>query len=881
MQKISKVMQRKENIEKAYLELICSSIKEKKCTLFMLESFGNEGIKKHGKNILKLSITENNYDVSKFILENVELPVNDLLQVFTENNLIENKNNNIKLTTLIIDNVKKQIKNSSNDMDYYKLIKAIPDKTLIKKTLENLLMQHQETAASIISENKLLHTTDKNIDMECFEIFMSCLSLHVKNGMFSDNRFSLFEKFITLSSANNDLNNDDYFNMITYFTKNYMSNSNDKYIVSLMTRLNVINFIKIINLHQDINRMPTYVVIAIQNKIRYFYDSFFVLNNANKSQDDIMLMELFLESGFLIKLLNAFPSSVTFERFILTCSCYFVDRYQDIIKMLMSHHEYSIVKSVNYDNIIYRLCENNIANTDNGINLIIQLYKLIYLFGAERNVYNNYLTIKNYNLTKDEILDKDRYENPDFVGTYKENVKKEEKGEGTQSNYNIITDNIISNSDVIKNQARTVSEFIFDRNVVNPVTIKHEDEDEEVSASDNENNVPELEEYTDEDIDDNMDKNEKVEEDKEEEDEDEDEDEIEEEKPKPNNYADSFKTYNDLTIIHNSNNDNPYRTSIPTFFEDLSRPQYIDAGKRYTYSEFANIMRGSSTPKININLKKQYIETFLKENRSIITEPLFVLNITAHVIQKICENGNIPLYNALIGDAKIFDNDIYKIIIDHLTQHLNNTNKNLTIHILNNPFTIQNMDEILIPSYYNLLAKSLKRNIYDVAMILISQVDNILSYSNAKKNVIMKELFGLINYCVTNNNDEKTLFALVSQMDPYSDDFDNIKNKAVELNLKMLIEHIDKINEEKYQKLKEITEFKGKGTSDIVITFKNYKNMYPENYEITKECLVCLESYQDNENIKILVCGHDCHESCLISWFKTRKEKLCPYCGLN
>ncbi|KAF9970280.1 hypothetical protein BGZ73_007031 [Actinomortierella ambigua] len=44
-----------------------------------------------------------------------------------------------------------------------------------------------------------------------------------------------------------------------------------------------------------------------------------------------------------------------------------------------------------------------------------------------------------------------------------------------------------------------------------------------------------------------------------------------------------------------------------------------------------------------------------------------------------------------------------------------------------------------------------------------------------------------------------------------------------------------------------------------------------------RECVICLEDYKDEDEIRILPCKHEYHVSCIDNWLTTRK-KFCPIC---
>ncbi|CDS14322.1 hypothetical protein LRAMOSA06492 [Lichtheimia ramosa] len=44
-----------------------------------------------------------------------------------------------------------------------------------------------------------------------------------------------------------------------------------------------------------------------------------------------------------------------------------------------------------------------------------------------------------------------------------------------------------------------------------------------------------------------------------------------------------------------------------------------------------------------------------------------------------------------------------------------------------------------------------------------------------------------------------------------------------------------------------------------------------------EECVICLEDYQEGEDLRVLPCQHDFHAACVDAWLTTQK-KFCPIC---
>jgi len=63
-----------------------------------------------------------------------------------------------------------------------------------------------------------------------------------------------------------------------------------------------------------------------------------------------------------------------------------------------------------------------------------------------------------------------------------------------------------------------------------------------------------------------------------------------------------------------------------------------------------------------------------------------------------------------------------------------------------------------------------------------------------------------------------------------------------------------------------------KNQIDKLPDVKYDKNKYSENYQ----CIICMEEFENNENVKLLPCDHIFHNNCIKQWLL--KQKTCPFC---
>ena len=68
-----------------------------------------------------------------------------------------------------------------------------------------------------------------------------------------------------------------------------------------------------------------------------------------------------------------------------------------------------------------------------------------------------------------------------------------------------------------------------------------------------------------------------------------------------------------------------------------------------------------------------------------------------------------------------------------------------------------------------------------------------------------------------------------------------------------------------------------KSTVDGFIVEPYKKEIFPESNEM---CPICIEEYSENDQVKLLPCGHLYHPSCIEPWL-TQKSTACPLCKLD
>jgi hypothetical protein len=60
------------------------------------------------------------------------------------------------------------------------------------------------------------------------------------------------------------------------------------------------------------------------------------------------------------------------------------------------------------------------------------------------------------------------------------------------------------------------------------------------------------------------------------------------------------------------------------------------------------------------------------------------------------------------------------------------------------------------------------------------------------------------------------------------------------------------------------------------IPVKDINDYIVEKKLIGYECLICLEEFNEEEIVSLIICGHIYHTHCLYTWFL--KKRTCPLC---
>ena len=65
---------------------------------------------------------------------------------------------------------------------------------------------------------------------------------------------------------------------------------------------------------------------------------------------------------------------------------------------------------------------------------------------------------------------------------------------------------------------------------------------------------------------------------------------------------------------------------------------------------------------------------------------------------------------------------------------------------------------------------------------------------------------------------------------------------------------------------------------------RNSKELYDKgiirDVEEGDECAICLESFHEGDNVKLMRCNHYFHSECIDPWL-TKHSDLCPICKIN
>jgi hypothetical protein len=87
---------------------------------------------------------------------------------------------------------------------------------------------------------------------------------------------------------------------------------------------------------------------------------------------------------------------------------------------------------------------------------------------------------------------------------------------------------------------------------------------------------------------------------------------------------------------------------------------------------------------------------------------------------------------------------------------------------------------------------------------------------------------------------------------------------------------IDPINDAIQRSYNEQPESLVKTDRIIEIEGKIYKEIEDELKDISKDCSICSDNFEDNSLVSITYCGHIFHKDCIVEWGKYKTN--CPIC---
>ena len=86
----------------------------------------------------------------------------------------------------------------------------------------------------------------------------------------------------------------------------------------------------------------------------------------------------------------------------------------------------------------------------------------------------------------------------------------------------------------------------------------------------------------------------------------------------------------------------------------------------------------------------------------------------------------------------------------------------------------------------------------------------------------------------------------------------------------------DKMSYEQLLQLEEEVGNVNKGLSKDKIKKIPIKPFHKALFDDNLDCIICMEKFEENEQVKQLLCGHIFHGECIDKWLE--KEKKCPFC---
>ncbi|ARF10847.1 RING finger protein [Hokovirus HKV1] len=376
-----------------------------------------------------------------------------------------------------------------------------------------------------------------------------------------------------------------------------------------------------------------------------------------------------------------------------------------------------------------------------------------------------------------------------------------------------------------------------------------------------------------------------------------------------------------LRYLLTTNFDNSYNFYAGNFI--INRPTQDKILDEHELDDI-DVMVTMKEPDEYVNAKKQIqLEYMIKTGIYHIDEQLYKIPLNKQILTRICVNGNINVFKCLFKNYQAILIDDYKYMLDSFLDNLTKNNIELLIYLLNNPTTIDYLNEELVHNYNKFFMCSLKLKYYNLNItILNSNIKSTIKDFNIKSIIDnKKKILNILDYCINNNVSKDCIMTYLNMLSPFHDNYESIKEYFTNLNVKeeykFIVEYLENIACDKNKIIKDMLEFKTPGNYDVDIDYDTIKTLNINTDCIQCECFICFEDYgqtdghtnNDNENngnndngnndnsnnndnndnkaiinnykikknIKILKCGHMAHAQCLNSWNKNNDLK-CPIC---
>lgn len=282
------------------------------------------------------------------------------------------------------------------------------------------------------------------------------------------------------------------------------------------------------------------------------------------------------------------------------------------------------------------------------------------------------------------------------------------------------------------------------------------------------------------------------------------------------------------------------------------------------------------------------------EDPNFINVPLYIIKLLA----SFSGDTYMNLYMTLMKDYNEIDSYNYS---ECLSASYNNGNYQMFEYLLDNPFTISYNDDNIIAilidiairafssGQYNLLIKIFDKDLPDSVRIEIINKAVNKRYYDLFEILISKcpHLGSGFQKAVLTNLIKDCRFTIAESLLKRQDmtitnfyDFDTLSTNLINAsNNDFLKEYVNQADKYKSEILSRLLNFKEKISDILTVNYQILKeNLNSNHVDIDdNECIICYDTYANEDVVNILQCGHYLHKDCFVK----SGSKVCPYCNIN